>query len=164
MQNGFHTAGREFEDCSATVAVTAIGPDAAELRCPIKIAGTVGNPQGTANLQVTDGTIAREPFNQLQAQVNLTDRQVTIPTAYIQSGAGRVNLTAEFSHPPDRFTTGRLHAHLQSNSVNLAEIRQVQEQKPAVSGMLQINADVIGDLTGNAGSEFLPRRGVIETM
>ena len=119
-------------------------------------AGTVGNPQGTANLQVTDGTIAREPFDQLQAQVNLTDRQVTIPTAYIQSGAGRVNLTAEFSHPPDRFTTGRLHAHLQSNPVNLADIRQVQEQKSAVSGTLQVNADVTGDINGNTGSEFLP--------
>jgi translocation and assembly module TamB len=119
------------------------------------IAGTIGNPQGTADLQVADGTVEGEPFGQIQARVNFTDQQIAIPVAWVESRGGRVDLKAEFRHPSDRFTAGQIHAHVQSTPMNLAEIRRVKEQEKSLSGMLQISADVDASVDSNANAAFL---------
>ena len=63
-------------------------------------------------------------------------------------------MTAEYRHPRESFTTGNIHAHLQTNQMNLAEIRTVQKDQPGTSGMLQATVDVIADKTA---TELLPR-------
>nr|MDQ2900665.1 translocation/assembly module TamB [Acidobacteriota bacterium] len=85
---------------------------------------------------------------------------VTIPSAFIAAGPARVNLTAEYRHPRDTFTTGRLHAHVQSNDVNLAQLRTLQKERPNTAGIFRINADVAGNLSdvkkgGKDQTEFL---------
>ena len=130
------------------------------LGASLHLSGTIGNPQGSAGLVVTNGAIYGEPFDRIQAQVNLTDQLVTITNASLEAGSARVNLTAEFQHPRDSFTTGRVHAHVQSNQVDLAQIHNVQKQKPDTAGLLQLNADVTGDLSdvksgGKQQIEFL---------
>ncbi len=110
------------------------------------VEGTVGNPRGSANVQATNGNLAGESFDNAMVQVNLTDRLVTIPSAYIAAGPGRVNLSAEFQHPSDSFTTGHIHAHVQSDKLNLAQLRSLQKQQPNSAGTAQVNADVTGIL------------------
>ncbi len=124
------------------------------------VTGTIGNPSGTVNLQVLNGTVKEQPFDSLQAKLNLSDQLITIPSASMSSGTAHVNLTAEFRHPRDSFSTGQLHAHVQSNQVNLAEIRPLQQQRPNTAGTLNLNADVIGNVTqrdvkGKDETEFL---------
>jgi translocation and assembly module TamB len=122
----------------------------------LHLSGTIGNPRGSAGLLVANGAIYGEPFDRVQAQVNLTDQLITITNASLESGAARVNLTAEFQHPRDSFTTGRVHAHVQSNQVDLAQIRNIQKQRPDTAGLLQLNADVTGTLSEEkSGGEFL---------
>jgi translocation and assembly module TamB len=99
---------------------------------------------------VSNGTIVGEPFDRLQAQVNLTDQLITIPAAFLQSGASRVDLTAEFQHPRDSFTSGQLHAHVRSNPVDLAQLRTLQKQQPNTGGTLQLNAEVTGTIQEKA--------------
>lgn len=117
------------------------------LSATLHAGGTVGNPAGAANVQVANGTVLNEPFDRLQAQVNLTDQLVTIPSALLASGSARVSLTAEFQHPPDSFTTGQLHAHVQSNAVDLAQLRNLQKQRPGTAGTFELNAEVRGTLS-----------------
>ena len=109
------------------------------LTATAQVDGTVGNPHGNANLQVTQGTLDGQPFDRIQAQMNMTDRLVTIPAAYVVSGASRVDLTGEFHHPRESFTTGTVHAHLQSNQVDLA-------QRANLGGTLKVNGDADGEL------------------
>ncbi len=70
----------------------------------------------------------------------MSDRLAAIPSATLVSGASRADLTAEFHHPRDNFKTGLIHAHLASNSFNLATVRR------DVSGEAQANLDVAGNL------------------
>jgi translocation and assembly module TamB len=130
------------------------------LSANLHLSGTVGNPRGSATLLATNGAIHGEPFDRVQAQVNLTDQLVTIPNASLESGPARVNLTADFQHPRDSFTTGRVHAHVQSNQVDLTQIRNVQKQRPNTAGLLQLNTDLTGNLSdvkrgGQEQTEFL---------
>jgi translocation and assembly module TamB len=134
-------AGRPPAGYSGPLTVTA------------NIGGTVGNPQGGAAVDVGAGAIEEEPFDRAQIQVNLADQLVTIPTAYIKSGAGQANLTAEYRHPRESFTTGSLHAHLETNQMNLAAIRTAQKEQPDTSGRVQVAADATAEK--NAGDFLL---------
>ncbi|HWE52191.1 MAG TPA: translocation/assembly module TamB domain-containing protein [Bryobacteraceae bacterium] len=109
------------------------------------ISGTAGNPVGAATLDLGAGTIEGEPVEQAQAQVRLSDGLVTIPAADIQSGAGRVDLTGEYRHPRDSFSTGTFHAHVQTSQIQLGRIRTVVKNEPSTSGSLQLTADVTAD-------------------
>jgi translocation and assembly module TamB len=117
-----------------------------QLAANASIGGTFGNPQGAASLVITNGMVKGQPFDRAEAQVNLTDELITVPSAFVQLGPARANLTAEFRHPRDSFTTGQLRASLQSDPINLAQVSSVQKQQPNTAGLVQINATVAGNL------------------
>ncbi|HYI93855.1 MAG TPA: translocation/assembly module TamB domain-containing protein [Bryobacteraceae bacterium] len=111
------------------------------------VGGTIGNPSGGATLEVAKGTVRDEPFDNIQARINLSDQLVTLTPARIRAGEAQLTMTAEFRHPRESFTTGQLHAHVQSNQVNLAQVRTLQKQRPNTAGLLNLNVDVNGTLT-----------------
>ncbi|HTA41724.1 MAG TPA: translocation/assembly module TamB domain-containing protein [Bryobacteraceae bacterium] len=134
------------------------------LSATINVNGTYGDPIGTASIQASKGTIEGEPFNSIQIQANLTDQLASVPAAYIDAPAGRVDLNAEFRHPRDSFKTGQVHAHVRSAELNLS--------RSDLSGRVAIDADVTGSLqeaepvfmltavNGNVSTKALRVRGV----
>jgi translocation and assembly module TamB len=118
-----------------------------QLAANLDINGMFGNPRGSGTLTVTAGSIEGQPFDRAQAQVNLSDQLVTVPSAAIQDGAARVNLSAEFRHPRDSFTNGQLRANVQSTQVDLAQLAALQKQRPHTSGIVQLNANIAGSLS-----------------
>jgi translocation and assembly module TamB len=139
MQNG------DLADILAIAGQPSAGYSGA-LSMSAHVTGTLGNPTGTANLVASTGTVQGEPFDRIEAQVNMADQLITIPAAYVTAGPARINLATEFQHPRDSWTTGRVHAHVQSNQVELAQFRNLQKQWPNTVGQLQLQADVIGNL------------------
>ena len=125
-----------------------------QLNANVSVNGTLGNPQGAASLVVTNGMIQGQPFDRAQAQVNLTDQLVTVPSAFVQLGSARLNLTGQFQHPRDTFTMGQLEASLQSDQINLAQLGQLQKQRPNTAGVIQVNAQIHANVTGNLSGEF----------
>ncbi len=119
-----------------------------QLNADVGINGTLGNPRGAGSLVVTNGVIQGQPFDRVQAQVNLTDQLVTVPSAFVQLGSARLNFTGQFQHPRDSFTTGQLRADLQSDHINLAQIDELQKQRPNTAGTIQLHAAVTGNLAG----------------
>ncbi len=133
-------------DLADMLALAAQPPEgyAGPLNAMAHIGGTAGNPQGTVTMNIGAGTIEGEPFNEANLQVSLTDQLVTIPIAYIQSGAGRMQFTAEYRHPRESFTTGTIHAHVQTSQLYLARIRTLPQTQPQTWGILLVTADVRG--------------------
>ena len=121
------------------------------LSADVHITGTVGDPLGSASIQAANGLLYGESFDQLQARVTMTDQLITIPAAYLTSGASRIDLSGDYQHPPDDLTVGHLHARVQSNPVGLSRIRTLQKLEPDTSGTAQVNADI----TGNLSATFL---------
>jgi translocation and assembly module TamB len=119
-----------------------------QLSANVSVNGTLGNPLGAGSLVVTNGVIQGQPFDRAEAQVNLTDQLVTVPNAYVQLGSGRVNLTGQFQHPRDSFTTGQLRADVQSDQINLKQVNELQKQQPNTAGIIQVHANVTGNLSG----------------
>jgi translocation and assembly module TamB len=117
------------------------------LNANLNVSGTIANPRGAATVQVMNGTIQGEVFDRAQVQVQLADQLVTIPSASIEAGAARVNLTAEYQHPRDSFTTGQIHGHIQSTQLDLAMLQGLQKKRPSTTGIAQLNADASGRLS-----------------
>jgi translocation and assembly module TamB len=136
----------DLGDLAVLAGHPAVGYSGA-LTATAHVDGTVGNPRGAVNVRAANGTLDGNAFDQAVVQLNLTDRFVTVPGAFITSGSARVNLTGEFQHPRDSFTAGQIHAHLQSNTVDLAQVRSLQQREPNSAGTLQVDADVNGNLS-----------------
>ena len=119
------------------------------------VTGTVGNPRGTGSIQATNGTLHGQPFDRIQAQVKLTDQNITLTNASLETTAGRVDLAAEFQHPRDSVATGQLHAHLQSNRIDLGNLTPLQRARPNATGIVQLNSDVTGTLSASNSQRFL---------
>src|SRR5712691_70361 len=117
------------------------------LSANLNLSGTIANPRGAATVQAMNGTIQGEVFDRALVQVQLADQSVTIPNASIEAGAARINLTAEYQHPRDSFTTGQIHGHIQSTQVDLAKLQGLQKQRPSTTGIAQVNADASGRLS-----------------
>jgi translocation and assembly module TamB len=119
-----------------------------QLSANVSVNGTLGNPRGAGSLIVTNGIVQGQPFDRAEAQVNLTDQLVTIPSAFVQLGPARLNLTGRFQHPRDSFTVGQLEADLQSDQINLAQVNELQKQRPNTAGIIQLHASIAGNLSG----------------
>lgn len=123
------------------------------LNAAVSVNGTLGNPMGLASLTVASGTVAEEPFDQIQMQVEMTDQIVRVPSATIIREQSRIAVTAEYRHPRDSFTTGSLQAHVLSNQIELGAIRNAQVRRTGVAGTFQVDATVAGDV--RTGTAFL---------
>jgi translocation and assembly module TamB len=119
-----------------------------QLSANVTVSGTLGNPQGSGSLVVNNGVMHGQPFDRAAARVNLTDQLVNVPGAFVQLGSARLNLTGQFRHPRDSFTTGHLSAELESDSIDLEQVSQLQKQRPNSAGIVQIHANVTGNLSG----------------
>jgi translocation and assembly module TamB len=120
-----------------------------------QLSGTIGNPRGSANLTATNGAIYDQPYDRLEAQVNVADQLVTIPSATLTAGPSRLELNASFQHPRDSFKSGMIEAHLRSNEVQLAQFQKLVEQVPGLAGTANTNLDVAANLNEVKGqTEF----------
>jgi translocation and assembly module TamB len=143
-------ASMQNADLADLLALAGESPSgySGQLSVNASIHGTFGNPQGSASLLAMKGTIQSQPFDRAEAQVNLTDQLVTVPTAFVQLGPGRVNLTAEYRHPRDSFAMGQLRASVASNRIDLTQLAALQKQQPNTAGIVQIDANVSGNVSG----------------
>lgn len=132
-------AGQPMDDTS--------GP----LTAKVQVNGTVGNPAGSVDLASMNGVLHGEPFDRIQAHVNLTDQLISISSATAERGSSRVAVTAELHHPRDSFTRGQLRAQVSGTQIELAQIRALQKQQNDAAGRLDFNVEISADLaTSNA--------------
>ena len=132
-------------------------PASGALSFGARIAGTVGNPQGAINLTVANGAAYGEPFDRLAVTAALTDRRVDLQSAQLVAGANRIDVSGAFNHPRESFTTGQLQLHAASSSIQLSQLGALQKRLPGLSGTVNLNADLAGDLQHSGGAlDFVP--------
>jgi translocation and assembly module TamB len=149
MRNG------DLADVLALAGQSSI-PASGALTVQANIAGTIGNPQGTADLTVAQGTLYQEPFDTLQAAVRFSDQLIEIPSARLVAGSAMLELKASYAHPSDSLTAGRLQAQVSGNNLALAQLQTAQKRHPGLAGTLQLNAAARGDVrSSSSGTEFI---------
>jgi translocation and assembly module TamB len=148
MRNG------DLADVLALAGQSSI-PASGALMVQANISGTIGNPQGTADLTVAQGTLYQEPFDTLQAGVRFSDQLIELPSARLTAGAAMLELKASYAHPSDSLATGKIQAQVSGNNLALAQLQTVQKRHPGLAGAVRLNASASGDVrSSSSGAEF----------
>lgn len=112
-----------------------------------QVAGTIGNPQATGDLEVVRGSFQSEPFDRLTAHLSYTTRSLQVSSGQLTAGAKQVRFDGAFDHAADNFRTGRLRFQAQSNAMSLDQIQVLRNAHPGVEGTLQLTASGAVDLS-----------------
>jgi translocation and assembly module TamB len=125
-------------------------PVTGTLNASAKISGTIGDPRGTADLNITKGTLRAEPFDRLSAQVSYTGRELAVSSGLLTAGPKRAQFEANLMPAGRSLDTGRLHFQLKTNDMALDQIETVKSVQPGVRGLLQMSAAGELDLAGGS--------------
>ena len=121
-----------------------------------RISGTAKDPSADVQLNLTAANLYGEPVDRLQTTLRYSNKLIEIPSMRLATPAGSLSLDGSFSHPEGQYTSGKIELHVQSDSIQLARVRNVQEKKPGVTGALKLMADFAGEIkAGHAEHELL---------
>ena len=119
-----------------------------------RFSGTLKDPSGEMRVSLAKATIYSEPIDSLEASLRYSSGLAEVESFRLAAPAGTLNLNASFSHPLNQFGDGRIQVHAESGDLQLAQIRNLQEQKPGLAGTVRLMADFVGDLnTGPRGRD-----------
>ncbi|HME09125.1 MAG TPA: translocation/assembly module TamB domain-containing protein [Bryobacteraceae bacterium] len=131
------------------------------LNSTVQINGTVGNPQGSATLSVSNGTAYNYRFDRLDANVTLADQLVTLSNAQLTAGSAQAIVTGTYRHPQDSFSTGQIDAKIASIHMPLDQFRPVNRNTPPLAGTAQVNATFSANLS-QSGLRITSVNGIAE--
>jgi len=130
-------------------------PIRGDLALSAQASGTIGDPRGSADLAIVNGSAYQQPFDRIQGEMTYGGRLVSIPNIRAMAGDAVANLTATFEHPLNVFSTGRLRVHLSTNQVALDRLAALHSQRPDLGGLAQTNLDAEATLQSGAGTSRL---------
>jgi translocation and assembly module TamB len=130
-------------------------PASGRVNVAVQVRGTYGDPLGSASLQILHGVAYNQPFDKVQANVDLAHELITLTTLEVDAAGGQLLAHGTFRHPSDSFQVGHAEFHVKSSDIQLANLKPLQQQSPGTAGVLKLSADGAGDLRKAAtGSEF----------
>jgi Uncharacterized protein conserved in bacteria len=98
------------------------------------------NPQGSVDVDLANAVVYNEPLDHLRARASYLPQRIDVPMLEVVSGPSRLDATARYDHPAATLETGELQFRVNSNRLELARIRNLQNVRPGLSGILQIAA------------------------
>jgi translocation and assembly module TamB len=122
----------------------------------IRLSGTLGSPDGTAHVVVTNGMAYEQLFQQATADVTFSDRTITVTSGDVLTKGGAVRLSGSFTHPKDSYATGDVQAQVHTQQLRLDGLRVVEKYLAELTGVLDVNAQVAARLSNvNGKTQFL---------
>jgi translocation and assembly module TamB len=110
------------------------------------ISGTVENPDGKADLDLANAVLYGEPVDHLRARVAYLPQSIDVPQLELLAGSSRIDLNARYDHPAGDLAMGRLQFQANSNRIDLARIKNIQERRPGLGGTVQLAASGTADV------------------
>ena len=117
-----------------------------------QIAGTIGHPEWTADIEIVKGTFREEPFDRFAARLGDNGRTLQVSSAQLSAGAKQISAAVTLDHPGNRFDTGQLQFQASSNVLPLAEIRTLTHSRPGLRGTIQFTASGVLGLAPAPGA------------
>jgi translocation and assembly module TamB len=118
----------------------------------VQLAGIIGKPIFSGDLDVTNGSFRDEPFDRFTARVNYGGREIRVQSGHIAAGGKQLELSGSFEHAADRFDQGRLHLSVATNAMPIEQIRMLQKVRPGATGTVRINGAGDFDVVPAGGS------------
>lgn len=116
-----------------------------------KLSGTLNDPHANADIHLTNATYY-EHFDLIQGHLDYSKQAIDIPSLEVTSGAAHAQLSANFvPTPPGQFDAGHLTFKLDTNQIQLAQFKTLQDARPGMGGTVQVNAQGAATIQNAAG-------------
>lgn len=122
------------------------GPVTAE----VTLAGTIGKPQVSAHAQASQIVLNGQPLDRAEGDIRYTQDVLDVPSATVEIGGNRAQISGRFDHPADNWSRGRVRFHVASDGIDLVQVKALREAMPEVVGRIE---------TQLAGEISVGRRG-----
>ena len=116
-----------------------------------QLSGTVGNPLGAGDFEMTGGVLYDEPFDRITGHATYRADEVALSSGVLQSQAILVQTAAAFRHPAGRFDSGRLHFQVATNTMAIRQIATITKSRPGLVGSLLVKGSGDFDVTPQKG-------------
>jgi translocation and assembly module TamB len=116
-----------------------------------QFSGTVGNPLGAGDFEVTAGSLYDEPFDRIGGHATYRADEVALTSGVLESQSLRMQTAAAFRHPAGHFDSGRLHFQVSTNTMSISQIATIAKSRPGLEGSLLIKAAGDFDLVPQKG-------------
>ena len=117
---------------------TAI-PARGNLSGSVHFIGTVADPRGSADVQLTRAVIYGEPIDRVDARVTYLARSIDVSRLEIAAGPSRIDLAAHYDHPPGNLSEGSAKFNVTSSHIDLTRVHNLQTVRPGIGGTLDLN-------------------------
>ncbi len=152
------TASVSIQNLPLEQALTLAGEDDLPARGLLsakgELSGTLRDPRANLDMDLTKVVVYEQPFDRIEGHVNYSNALLDLPSINLASGPNRVWVSGSFSHPVRDFSTGNVRLHVAGNSIQLAQIKYLQQRRPGLSGALSLNIDTTGTISA-AGPKVL---------
>ena len=138
----------------AQLAGAASLPVSGTLGATARVSGTLGNPLLDADIEITGGALAHEPFDRFSGRLNATKRRVALTAGQLAAGAKRVRLTAAYDRSGNGWDAGRLRFDASSNAMPLDQIETLAKARPGIGGAVEVTAQGAFDLAPSSGGQL----------
>ncbi len=148
------SANATLQNASVTNLLLLAGrkdvPVTGVLNAAVQVAGTVGNPQATANLTIVNGSAYEEPFDRATGKVEYSNEGSQVGTFQFRAGSKQADLTVRYQHAPNLLETGQLHFQVSTNRMAIAQFVNARKYQPGLSGTATVTAN--GDVSFTKGT------------
>jgi len=115
-------------------------PVSGTLSASVRVQGTVASPIVEGNINLARGAYRDETFDRFTARLSYANRSLQISGGTVAAGPKQVQVNATYIHQPGDLTRGRLQFQVATNVMSLDQIRTIQNERPGVTGTVQLNA------------------------
>jgi translocation and assembly module TamB len=116
-------------------------PAKGQLAGTAHLTGTISNPQGDADINLTKAVLYDEPLDSLRARVSYAPSTIEMTQFEAVAGPTRLVFTGRYDHPISDLRQGDLQFHLEDTRIDLARIRNIQKMRAGLRGNVRVSAD-----------------------
>ncbi len=149
------TADASIQNLSIEKALSIVGeaglPARGKLSANAHIAGTIKSPNANLSLTLANANVYTEPIDRLQATLRYSNTLVDIPSLELVAPAGRITVAGFFAHAAGNFNAGAVALRVNSSDIQVAKIQHVRQEKPGLTGVLRLAADLSANLRDQNG-------------
>ena len=114
-----------------------------------QVKGTIGSPQGSADLQADNVTAYGEHLDHVRAKLSLAGDTFEVTEVKANAGAGTIDASGSFKHEQADWTTGQIRFETVSHNLDLARIKKLEDWRSGIGGQGGLSAYGTAALTKN---------------
>ncbi|MGH9583185.1 MAG: hypothetical protein ACRD4O_09645, partial [Bryobacteraceae bacterium] len=127
-------------------------PATGTLSASAHVAGTIQAPTANLKFALTHADVYQQRINRLRGSLQYSNTRVSIPLIALDTPAGTVTVSGEFSHPASNFQAGSVKVKVNTTPIQLAQIKKLAEMQPGIAGTVRLAADMAASIRERNGA------------